>query len=100
MGVSLLWMLVHATAQADEAIDQPPHPPDIAFLEFLGGWETEDHEWVAPMLFEDASETDRLKSNGGKNPKKASSTVPMEKEGATEDAFTEDHFIKGEGFDE
>ncbi len=29
--------------------------PDIAFLEFIGEWETEQGEWIDPVMLEDES---------------------------------------------
>ena len=53
MPVELLSLgLFAALALADPEIQAPGQEPDMILLEFLGSWETENGEWVDPMMWE------------------------------------------------
>ena len=48
LGGVFLWAVCCTCAVAEEA----DPPPDMALLEFLGSWETENGEWVNPILLD------------------------------------------------
>ncbi len=49
IGIFFVLISVHAGAQGEDEITSA----DIALLEFLGDWGTEEGEWIDPLLFDD-----------------------------------------------
>ncbi|MFQ5542911.1 MAG: hypothetical protein ACE5FY_01010 [Nitrospiria bacterium] len=63
LSLAIIWLITVSLASHTMAIeDDGEFPPDMAFLEFLGTWETEDGEWIDPLIFE-GNQTGNIRVN-------------------------------------
>jgi hypothetical protein len=55
-GLSLIVFVATGMAVADESADGSDEQPSMELLEFLGGFETPDGEWLDPLMLADERE--------------------------------------------
>jgi len=86
----MLWTLTSDVSAAEVG---EIGPTDMDLIEFLGGWETEDGEWVDPELFdlvfaEDVAEIEAIEMEGdaAQDPK-TQDTVSKEETGEEDDGM-------------
>lgn len=63
-GLAIASWLVGVTGHAAQAEDEMP---DDAFLEFLGGWESVEGEWIDPTALADLEAEGKLADSGIKS---------------------------------
>jgi hypothetical protein len=56
LGLSLIVFVSTGIAVAEESADGSDEQPSMELLEFLGGFETPDGEWLDPLMLADERE--------------------------------------------
>jgi len=67
MKVSLIWFVASLSCAITQTVSAEEAVPDMALLEFLGSFETEDEQWFDPTLLIDVENFDESFEKGQKN---------------------------------
>ncbi len=67
MKVSLIWFVASLSCTITQTVSAEEAVPDMALLEFLGSFETEDEQWFDPTLLIDVENFDESFEKGQKN---------------------------------